>query len=62
MTQRLRLFVQYGVKNGFMGNYARAIIEDKKGSIWVSTDRGVMKYDPSADATERFHFLIIQSR
>jgi len=40
-------FTSYGVKDGFLNNDTRNILEDKEGYFWVSTDSGIAKFDPN---------------
>ncbi len=39
-------FTNYGVDCGFPSKCTRHILEDNDGSIWVSTDSGIVKFDP----------------
>lgn len=38
-------FVNYSTKNGLPSNETYSIAQDKKGYIWVGTDRGVARFD-----------------
>lgn len=38
----------FSASDGFKNNTVYAINEDKSGNIWLGTDQGVYKYDPSA--------------
>lgn len=40
-----KLFTQFTVKDGLSSNIVSAILEDKKGNIWMGTDEGVCRYD-----------------
>ena len=40
-------FTSYGVKDGFLNNSTRHILEDKEGYFWISTDYGIAKFDPN---------------
>jgi signal transduction histidine kinase/ligand-binding sensor domain-containing protein/DNA-binding response OmpR family regulator len=41
-----RSFVHYGIQNGFPSNLINTIVEDKFGNIWVSTDKGIARFNP----------------
>jgi len=43
-------FVNYEKTQGFTANYARDIIEDHNGNLWVLVENGVLKHDPDAEA------------
>jgi signal transduction histidine kinase/ligand-binding sensor domain-containing protein/DNA-binding response OmpR family regulator len=50
------LFIPIDDAYGFDGNYARAILEDQNGNIYVSADLGLKKYDPSSEADGKILF------
>ena len=39
-------FNSYGVECGFPSNSTRHILEDNEGYLWISTDAGIVKFDP----------------
>jgi signal transduction histidine kinase/ligand-binding sensor domain-containing protein/DNA-binding response OmpR family regulator len=39
-------FLHYGIKDGFPSNLINSIVEDKFGNIWVSTDKGIARFNP----------------
>ncbi len=39
-------FTHYGTECGFPSNSTRHILEDKEGCLWISTDSGIVKFDP----------------
>jgi signal transduction histidine kinase/DNA-binding response OmpR family regulator/sugar lactone lactonase YvrE len=41
-----RSFHHYGIKDGFPSNLINTIVEDKFGNIWVSTDKGIARFNP----------------
>lgn len=49
--------VRMGQSEGLIGNYVYAIVSDNNGGIWISTERGLTKYDgdefKSYDITKR---------
>ncbi|MEY4904405.1 MAG: hypothetical protein RLZZ292_2220 [Bacteroidota bacterium] len=47
-----KTFTQFTVKDGLNSNCVWSILEDKMGSIWVGTDNGLCRYDPSADKVD----------
>lgn len=44
-------FKAYQKRNGLPGNAIRAVVEDKNGNLWISTNKGLSRFDP---ATEKF--------
>lgn len=46
---KLRVFMDDG-SNRIMGNYIYLLHNDALGNLWVSTDKGLFRYDPSADS------------
>lgn len=59
-----KLFTQFTTKNGLKSNAVRAMLEDKKGNIWIATSNGICYYDgkmmhqisKSVDATYQFSY------
>lgn len=41
-------FTHYGIDCGFPSNSTRHILEDHDGYLWISTDSGIVKFDPKA--------------
>jgi len=39
-------FTHYGIECGFPSNSTRHILEDNEGCLWISTDSGIVKFDP----------------
>jgi len=39
-------FNHYGIKDGFPSNLINTIVEDNFGNIWVSTDKGIARFNP----------------
>lgn len=50
------LFIPIDDGYGFEGDYSRSIIEDQKGNIYVSADRGLKKYEPNSEAVGKISF------
>jgi len=50
----------FGKNSGFAGLEAneRAIFEDKKGNIWFGTIRGLIRYEPHKDLTDKEHLQL----
>lgn len=48
-------FFSYNTKNGLAGNTVFAITEDKSGNLWLSTDKGISKFDPVAKTFRNFN-------
>ncbi|MDA0746175.1 MAG: PDZ domain-containing protein, partial [bacterium] len=46
------IWIQYDVKNGLADNFVQSISEGKDGSIWVSTNRGVSRFDGQSWTTQ----------
>jgi len=40
-------FTSYGMECGFPSKCTRHILEDKKGYLWISTNSGIVKFDPT---------------
>lgn len=46
---KLRVFMDDG-SNRILGNYIYLLHNDTQGNLWASTDKGLFRYDPSADS------------
>jgi ligand-binding sensor domain-containing protein len=46
--------VQFTVQEGLAGEQVTGIIEDRKGRVWIATDGGLSRYDPSDTTTATF--------
>lgn len=44
-------FIRYGMEKGFPSNTTYKIQEDKKGILWITTDRGLVSFDPEKEIT-----------
>lgn len=49
---KLRVFMDDG-SNRIMGNYIYLLHNDAQGDLWVSTDKGLFRYDSSSDSFSR---------
>jgi signal transduction histidine kinase/streptogramin lyase len=47
-------FTHFTVKNGLPNNLIYGIVEDNQGKIWLSTNKGLSKFDPDAGTFENF--------
>jgi signal transduction histidine kinase/ligand-binding sensor domain-containing protein len=41
-------------KDGLPTNYIQAVLEDKKGNLWCSTNKGIFRYNPIAKISKKF--------
>ncbi len=48
-------FVNYNEKDGLCNNVAYAIEEDLNGNLWISTDKGLSKFDPKNETFQNFY-------
>lgn len=48
-------FVNYNENNGLCNNVAYAIEEDLNGELWISTDKGLSKFDPKNESFHNFY-------
>ncbi len=46
--------VHYTDKNGLPDNYVKGILSDDRGNLWLSTDRGLSKFDPERETFKNF--------
>jgi ligand-binding sensor domain-containing protein len=44
-VQAQSIFKNYTVSNGLLSNNTYGILQDAKGFIWISSDRGLSRYD-----------------
>lgn len=47
-------FIQFTEKDGLAGNTVMAITEDRNGNLWISTNNGISKFDPSKKLFKNF--------
>jgi signal transduction histidine kinase/ligand-binding sensor domain-containing protein/DNA-binding response OmpR family regulator len=47
-------FVPIESQNSFTSNYIYAALEDQKGNIWVSTNKGVSRYNPETKTVKNY--------
>ncbi len=47
-------FRTYTLKNGLAGNSVKKILEDENGSLWISTNQGISKFNVAAEAFKNF--------
>ncbi len=47
-------FTAYTMSDGLSSNALSAILKDRNGHFWMSSTRGIMKFDPSSGITEIF--------
>jgi signal transduction histidine kinase/ligand-binding sensor domain-containing protein len=50
-------FKFYTKEEGYTGNVIPGILEDKYGKIWLSTDEGLLKFDPVSELFTHYSFL-----
>ena len=48
-------FINYNEENGLCNNVAYAIEEDLNGKLWISTDKGLSKFDPQEETFQNFY-------
>ena len=49
-----RRFIPIESRNKFASEYIYAALEDQKGKIWVSTNKGISKYDPETKTIKNY--------
>lgn len=49
------LFENYGRKNGFPNEVIYGILEDNNGFFWLSTNEGLVKFNPQTEAVEKIY-------
>lgn len=49
------IFINYDTNNGLSNNRVNAILESKSGHLWLSTDRGLSRFDPTAGVFRNFY-------
>ena len=50
----VRRFIPIEHQNEFASSYTTAALEDQKGDIWVSTNKGISKYDPKNKTVKNY--------
>ena len=46
----------YSISEGLVNGAVQAIIEDKKGLLWIATEYGISKFNPSSHSFENYYF------
>ena len=54
-NESTRDFTQYGLKDGFVSDVIYKILEDKKGNFWLSSNSGLMKFNPETKKVRIFY-------
>ena len=49
-------FKSYGQNDGLVSNMAQAVVEDRNGSLWISTELGLSRFNPSNKVFETYFF------
>lgn len=47
-------FVNFNLNNGLPGNTVFSVVEDRKKDIWITTDKGLCKYEPKTGVFRTF--------
>jgi len=47
-------FKRYGVAEGFPNEVIKGILEDENGCLWISSNKGLTKFDPATNAVMNF--------
>ncbi|MBI3194527.1 MAG: hypothetical protein HYZ34_08700, partial [Ignavibacteriae bacterium] len=47
-------FVRFTEKDGLPNNYIYGILEDENGSLWISTNRGLCRFEPNAKTWKKY--------
>lgn len=47
-------FISYNEKNGLPNNVVKGIIEDDEGFLWLSTNKGLSKFDPKSETFKNY--------
>ncbi|MCY1719466.1 response regulator [Prolixibacteraceae bacterium Z1-6] len=48
-------FINYSEKDGLCNNFAYSIEEDLQGNLWISTDKGLSKFNPETKEFQNFY-------
>lgn len=48
-------FIRYGFKHGFASDVIYKILEDKQGNLWLSSNSGLMKFNPENNSISVFN-------
>ncbi|MDF2438758.1 MAG: putative periplasmic ligand-binding sensor domain protein [Bacteroidota bacterium] len=54
MNVHTKKVIQFSEKNGLPNNVVYGIVKDEKGNIWLSTNNGLSKLNPSTNAFQNF--------
>ena len=54
-VSELDLFENYGRKNGFPNEVIYGILEDNNGLLWLSTNEGLVKFNPNTGIVEKIY-------
>jgi len=47
-------FTAFNEQKGLVNNVANSIIEDKRGFLWISTNKGLVRFDPASQAFRNY--------
>jgi len=47
------LFRKYGIKDGFPNEVIYGITQDSSGNLWISTNKGILKFDPGTGTVSK---------
>ncbi len=47
-------FQRFNVSNGLIDNNVKSIEEDKEGNLWLGTNKGIVRFDPSREEYDNF--------
>lgn len=52
--EKTKQFVRYGTKDGFINDVIYKILEDNNGNLWLSSNSGLMRFNPETKAIRSF--------